>query len=335
MRLVARCDDNRPGVWSRRRHSDPREASPGSGPPLVALLVIALAVTMDGPASAAPLTAGNLLVASEGELREYARDGGLVQRHAVPDTGSDGYPHPRSVLVDESGLVQVFNGTFDPYLSTWNPQTGDWSHHTADSWSIAGITYNGGIASWDRYIYAPDQTTSGDLTFGIIRFDQRAGYSWERILTGQRHIDLSMGLDGRLYALRSSAIVIDVYDPLSLQALDTIVLPQFVARIAVGADGTIFAASWSGGGIQRFDPRGALTASVGTGNCAMTDVDVAADGTVVATGFCGLAYVTDRDFAPPRIFPVGQYSTFVTIVPTEAPTPAVRRSWGALKHLYR
>jgi hypothetical protein len=36
----------------------------------------------------------------------------------------------RDLVVTPDGLIRVYNGTFDPFLSTNDPSTGIWQHQT-------------------------------------------------------------------------------------------------------------------------------------------------------------------------------------------------------------
>jgi len=69
-------------------------------------------------------------------IAEYTPTGTLVTSSvAVPDVGGD-TPRARDLLVDSSDLIRLYNGTFDPYLSTYSPATLTWTNHqTYTGWS--------------------------------------------------------------------------------------------------------------------------------------------------------------------------------------------------------
>jgi len=109
-------------------------------------------------ASALPITAftpGSLLVNTETpgqisfQVTEYSQQGSAIQSFSVPQTQaqSAAYPNPRDMVVDSSGKLHVYNGSDIPYLSSYDPSSGTWSHITTSGWRAGtGISY-GGIAS--------------------------------------------------------------------------------------------------------------------------------------------------------------------------------------------
>ena len=75
--------------------------------------------------------AGNILVSTDGAgaqqlLQEYTPAGALVSSVGIPPGGTA--ENARDLVADGSGNVLVYNGTFDPYLSTYG--SGAWSHTT-------------------------------------------------------------------------------------------------------------------------------------------------------------------------------------------------------------
>ena len=85
-----------------------------------------------GPAS---LTTGNILVTLQYLLLEYSPDGTLVQRIPIlrdGDASPDLTEDVRDVVVSNEGHVHIFNGTFNPVLSSFDPGTGEWRHSTFD-----------------------------------------------------------------------------------------------------------------------------------------------------------------------------------------------------------
>jgi hypothetical protein len=80
--------------------------------------------------------AGNLLVSDNSILYQYTPSGTLLQSRAVPyPTGVGQTEGTRSVVVDSAGNIQVYDGTFNPYLSTYSPATGIWAQHMAPGWA--------------------------------------------------------------------------------------------------------------------------------------------------------------------------------------------------------
>ena len=122
-------------------------------------------------------TPGDILVSSTTDfqtslLREYTPTGTLVQTFSVPIApGGDAYS--RGIATDASGNVQIYNGTFSPYLTTLNPTgSGSFSNHTFSGWSTVNDIYFGGVAVNGNYAYATDMSTfGGGSPNGIVRFD--------------------------------------------------------------------------------------------------------------------------------------------------------------------
>src|SRR5687768_14867882 len=80
--------------------------------------------------------AGNILVSTNGLstqlLQEYTPSGTLVQSQDIPAGGVA--EDARDLVADSTGSILLYNGTFDPYLSTLST-SGTWSHQTYSGWS--------------------------------------------------------------------------------------------------------------------------------------------------------------------------------------------------------
>src|SRR5262245_37272750 len=90
--------------------------------------------------------AGNILVSTDGPaaqqlLQEFTPAGSLVRSVAIPPGGPA--EDARDLVSDPSGNVLVFNGTNDPYLSTY--AGGSWSQATYPGWSTVNTVGYGGI----------------------------------------------------------------------------------------------------------------------------------------------------------------------------------------------
>src|SRR5262245_58600479 len=124
---------------------------------LVCLAVIA-ATTQRGAAD--PLTPGNLLITHGNRLEEYTPAGVLVQGLTVPPQGCDTV-QLRSLVLDVHGNVQIYNGTFNPALTTYNPVAGTFaSHFFLGLSTVANVTY-GGIGAFGNYVFLSDMFTFG------------------------------------------------------------------------------------------------------------------------------------------------------------------------------
>ena len=241
-----------------------------------------------GPVS---LTVGNILVVNQNLILELLPNGSVV--HKIPILESDGDPSDaedaRDIVVSDRGHIHVFNGTFNPVLSSLDPQTGNWSHVSYPDWNIESNLSYGGIAVNKDYVYVTDQFTLS----GIVRFNTRS-YEGRRYSEGLNYIDLTVGFDGRLYALRNDEVTVDVYDPVTMLLEKTVTLDSQVRAIAVNVIGKIFASSWDGY-IYRFDAAGGYQTSINAGAGSLQDIDLAPTGQIVAgTSWETKVVITDQ-----------------------------------------
>jgi hypothetical protein len=233
----------------------------------------------------------NLLVSTsvsypQQRFMEFTSSGQLVRSVTIPPGGPQQEAH--DLIADPTGDVLVFNGTANPYLSTRDADTGAWSQRTLPGWSTSGLS-SGGIALAGNRVFATDLMTSGAGTAkGIVWFDRVTGASG-RFATNFNPIDLTVGKDGKLYALDSFG-AIQVFNTQSLALQRTLTLPgtiggatQWYAGIAVNTNGDIFAATSSNKIVHRFNTNGVLQNSVsvpGPGGFFgwLTDIDLSDDG---------------------------------------------------------
>jgi Ca2+-binding RTX toxin-like protein len=292
------------------------------------LLVLSLlGMVMGGARSAeaegTELTGGNLLVSTADTVYEYTPDGRQVQAIAVPyPTGTrPGTETARDVVASGTGELHVYNGTFEPFLSTYASRAGSWTHHTHPGWSTVNNVSYGGIAVFERFLYATDMRTFGDdgadEASGIVRFDTD-GFDSARFAERIEFIDLTVGLDGLLYALEYDEQTVRVYDPRTVAPLRTIRLAAGVRGIAVDEAGDIFGASWDDR-IYNFGSAGELRASVASGTTNLTDIDLSPAGGLVAGSRFGDVVVTNKALANVRTFSVGGEPTFVAFLNATAP----------------
>ncbi|MBI5763144.1 MAG: WD40 repeat domain-containing protein [Planctomycetes bacterium] len=286
-------------------------------------------------AHAGMLNPGNILI-STGQpfqprtLSEYTRAGQFVQSFTIP-TPLSPLPTseiPRDVVVTPDGLAHVYNGTFDPFLSTLNPMSLTWSHRDHPGWTTIANTTYGGIATIGQYIFATDNDTGSgdDRLMGVVRFDLVNGTS-ERFADTIEPIDLNMGLDGLLYVQypggSSSGRSVEVYDPVTLTHIRHVFfgLEDEHRSIAVSATGDFYLAD-PNGDIERWAPNATLISRVNVcglapTRCLLSDIDIAPDGTVIATSTRGRIFTTDLNLSPPQLFPTTfqDKPLFVTFVP--------------------
>jgi hypothetical protein len=206
--------------------------------------------------------AGNFIVTNGQNLQVYTPTGALVSSHVIPTPISGDIP-ARDLIVDGTvdTRTHIYNGTqATPFLSSTIDDGETWTHHDGPvGWSTDNSNEMGGIAVFNSFVFATDMNVSGDGN-GIIRWDQTDN-SCERVISGTDYVDLTIGLDGKLYALTppgGGPQAIHVYDPVTLDPLPTVNLPAGpnFTGIAVDKDGHIFAVSWNTPDVYRFSPTG-------------------------------------------------------------------------------
>lgn len=280
----------------------------------------------------------NILVTTDGSfpqqaLKEFTPAGALVRSVVVPPGGAA--EDARDLLLDTSGNVLIYNGTNDPYLSTYNLAGGTWAHRTHSGWSTTNNVSYGGVGLWGDYAFATDMRTyseTADQARGIIRFNRVDGSS-ARFADTLDFNDLTVGHDGLLYALAWPRTVY-VYNPATMALVRSVGLPSSIngtsqdyRGIAVNAAGEIFAATW-GKQVHRFDSSGVVQASVtltGPGGGALfsglTDIDASTDGQLVLGSFFGHVVQMTAAFTNVTYFSGGSSSVFVAFGPDGGPPP--------------
>ncbi|WP_257450152.1 hypothetical protein [Archangium lipolyticum] len=278
-----------------------------------------------GQAAAEPLQEGNVLISTENSIYEYTREGTWVRTLPVPHpTGTrPTTEYVRDLVVDGNGNLQVYNGTFDPYLSRYDVAVGGWDHSTYAGWSTVSNVSYGGIARHGDSIFVTDMTTygTGDTPKGLVRFDLLTGAA-QRFADTLDFIDVTVGLDGLVYGLAHDEYHIYVYDPVTLAQVRTISLPfnQGIRGIAVSKTGEIYGASWNDSIYWFSSTGGTPLGIVSSGVSDLTDIDLSEDGTLVVGSRFGTVILTDLSLSGMRSFNVGNSGAFVTFVPPTGPS---------------
>jgi hypothetical protein len=307
---------------------------------LLGMAIVSFATT--SPTTwAGTLIPGDILVSSTTDLqtsilREYTPTGTLVQTFSVPIApGGDSYS--RGIATDAAGNVQIYNGTFSPYLTTLNPTgAGSFSNHTFNGWSTVNDIYFGGIVVNGKYAYATDMATAGaGAPNGIVRFDL-TNFSATRFASGPAngsgdYTTVGLGLNGKLYAPWPGGSPvgdnIDVINPVSMTKT-TITLPFLFQVSGVTADqaGNIYAVGALGDGhIYKLDSNGNVLASIATGFTGLTGLELSNSGELLTASNGGEVIMTNTSFSQLSSFSVGSeittFDAFVTPPTVLAPVP--------------
>ncbi len=269
---------------------------------------------LDLDASPQPIRPGNILVMlDKGLACEYTRTGSLVQQFNVPVVEGQ----LRDAVVDDHGRVYFYNGSYSPYLTTYDSETARFESHTFPAWNAAGNATYGGIGLFADAVYVTDEAFQNDAG-GIVRFSL-TDFSAQRFAEGHSYQDLNVGLDGFLYALTDiySAPTIDVYDPVSQLLAKTINLSgdlhgADIRGIAVDTDGLIYGAGWNGT-IYKFDSSGAILGSLQVAQ-NLSDIDISAHGELIAADRNQNVYTTTTDLAGYSSFSVTVGMADITFV---------------------
>jgi hypothetical protein len=268
----------------------------------------------------------NILVSTEvgignNRIIEFTPTGAEVRQYQVPYGTGGAHPtteYVRDVIVDSNDDIQIYNGTFDPFLSTLDPDASTYQHHTASGWSTVNNVSYGGIGVFEEFVFVTDMATAGAPEQGIVRFDSANGYSAQRFATNAEYIDLTVGLDGLLYGLWDNEQTVDVYDPTSLALQRTFRLGVPNRALAVNETGEIFTASWNGN-IYRLNSNGVPLNSVASGTSNLTDIDVHSNGDLVVGSRFSRVILTDESLTSTTSFLVANDPVFVSFAEHVAP----------------
>jgi hypothetical protein len=296
-------------------------------------------------------------VTSNQTLLEYTRAGTLVQSISVPVV-EPGTGSLRDVVVDSNGNAQMFNGTFNAALTTYNPNTNTFTTTpiTGGLHTVNNVTF-GGITAFGPYVFLATNATGPNPLNGLVRVDVNNLSSQTRFGSGSfgigDFIQVTAGRDGLIYGLVGSGspagTEIDVFDPNTLALIRKITLasPSGDLRdIAVDANGNIFGVSFfkdaNGKSLYEFGPNGNLINSLALptpfNNFVGSTVELSAAGDVLVASPSGQIFLTNESFTGLTSFNVAGangnelFATFVEPPPGAAlatiPEPATGLALG-------
>ncbi len=120
------------------------------------------------PVNFGTLTPGNILVANSPfgnrDHFEYRTDGTFVQQFSGPNG------EYRDLVVDSNGVAQIYNGTFNNVMTTFDPTTTTFTDTTLlEGWStVNNLTYGGAAALGDFVFFTDMETANDGGTRGLI-----------------------------------------------------------------------------------------------------------------------------------------------------------------------
>jgi hypothetical protein len=270
------------------------------------------------------LLAGNLLVVDQvpGQLmyhlQEYTQGGARVSSVTIPQTaGQPGYQEgARGVTVDSLGKFDLINGDSQPYLSTFSPSTGTWSHQNFIGWGLVGNISYGTVGALGNDVYASNLSSAG----GIVRFDVTGGPT-VAFASGKGFTQVAVGQDGLIYGLDTNSSPtpqVDAYDPATLALVKTVKIPSLSnadndwRTLAVDASGDIFVGSWAGYFVK-MSPAGTVQTSVRIVNGQnVMNMVIDGDGQIAIGGRNGTVFLTDTSLGAYQMIETGQWNAFVT-----------------------
>lgn len=256
----------------------------------VTLFIVFSLVILAFPLSvtAQPFNQDSYLVSADNNLFEFSPTGAQIQVIPIPRPNGE---RSRDIVVTTSGEVAVYNGTFSPVLSIYNPETDTWRDMTAPEWNTVNNGTYGGIAAYGGSVYVTDMLS--DLN-GIIQFNMDGSYI--RHLVGNEYIDLTLGLDGLMYALRDMYGRLDIIDPSTMQVIRNLSLDfgAGIRGVMADAQGTIYAAAWSGD-LIKYDSNGIEIDRRWSGVNNLEDIDINATGAIIFSDWNQTFHVADAN----------------------------------------
>ncbi|MDX1451062.1 MAG: hypothetical protein R3183_00790 [Oleiphilaceae bacterium] len=233
------------------------------------------------------LVPGNILVSSQNVIFEYTPSGDYVSQMTIPV--NEASEAARDFTMTAGNGVAVFNGTFNPQLSVF--EEGAWQHSTIAGWSTPNNLSYGGIAVVDDMVFLTDGSTAYAQERGIIRYSLETG-AVSRFINNSDYIDITLGQDGKLYALRNSYGDLDIIDPISLAVLASLDLGHTSGSrgVTADADGNIYMTSWNGF-LAKYDVTGNQIASLPIPG-SLYDIDITGNGSIVIASRSGSVYLT-------------------------------------------
>src|SRR5436190_163930 len=152
---------------------------------------------------------------------------------------------PRLLLYSGSILVDVSTDGIHSAVKEYN-LTGTVLHTV----TVSDNGSDGGGAVLGQYIFVTDQNTGGGTQSGLIRFDSKNSFAATRFASGQDFSDVTIGMDGKLYAMNGGETIqaqVHVFDPLTLKSIRTVNVPGCdPASVVADSSGNIYVGEFDG-----------------------------------------------------------------------------------------
>jgi len=294
-------------------------------------LAFALGATFYTGAYAEALTPGNLVVGNFyfGMLTEVQTTQS-AEVDAVQYLGAQAVADPavdkalRGVTQADDGNLYLYRGSTTGAIQQLNPVTGAVTDISIQGFGThSGYTY-GDIAAYKNLVFATDMDSTGlpqDAPNGLIQYRTDNG-AVTRFGLGHDYTNLTVGLNGFLYAKALGQQVLDVYDPVSTIQIGSVQLSTSAQlnSFVVDAQGKIFASSFDSNvalsQILSFDANGQQQLSSSFSLPLVTDLAINDQGQIAIASVRGKAWMTDTSLT--------NLQPFATLLPDSTSLAFVR-----------
>ena len=269
------------------------------------------------------------------QFLQFDKSGTQTASELIPESVSNA--RARDLVHHPKYGVHFYNGVFQPELSQWHEN--GWFGQTLAGWSTVNNVSYGGLAQYQQWLFATDmQTAQGGEANGLVRFDASLTEMPVRFHTGSNYMDISLGLDHKLYALKSGSGNIDVFDPETLQLVNSLDIGNRSDYRAVTANeaGEIWYVTWSGL-VGHYSATGENKLSLATN---LMDIDIHPQFGLLVSGRFGDIWHLDTALTVKAHFNSGFGNTFVSFAETkpeaepETPTPIIYCDTGGTNTRY-
>jgi len=257
---------------------------------------------------------GNILINNGNVLYEYDFNGDLISQLSIPTNANNEVS--RDITVLDDGRLAVFNGTFNPELAIYDGAA--WQSTSVAGWSTPNNVTYGGITTFAGDVIVTDGFTySGGEAQGLISIDPY-DFTNQRYASNNAYIDVALGGDGLLYALRNTYGDLDVYDPTDYSLLRSVDLGHTSSSrgISANATGDIFMVSLNGY-VAHYNGVGELLNTLQIVSY-LSDIDLDASGNIIVGSSYGNAFITDESLSTFTPIAASSGNTFVAFVPSIA-----------------